>query len=204
MENRLVDMSELPPWQQEQKPNMVCTKLIADLSPKVNYMCHYRTLQFAMELGFVVTKVHAVLAFDQAPIFKPFVDQMAESRKKATSDAERDKYKLCVTSVAGKMLENVRTRTECNITFTDDEIEKSRRWRHVDSQVHFGNECIGLFMTPRQFKIRQSIMIGVAIYELSKLIMLNHFYTALQPQFGVDNVKLMYMDTDSFILNIRV
>ena len=202
MLNRLVDISELPPWQQKQNPNLSCEKLVADLLPKIDYMLDYRMLQFAMELGFVVTEVHAVLAFEQDYVCRSFVEEMAKKRREATTDAERDKYKAYVVSNAGKFLEDVRKRTECTLTFTDDDIEKKRRWRNLDHAVPFSDDCVAMFMTPREPRIRQPIAMGVAIYELSKLIMLNLFYKVLQPLFGVDNIALMYMDTDSLMLKI--
>ena len=40
------------------------------------------------------------------------------------------------------------------------------------------------------------------ILEISKLLMYEFCYDYMKPKYG-DNVKLCYMDTDSFIMNIK-
>ena len=45
--------------------------------------------------------------------------------------------------------------------------------------------------------------LGFAVLELSKLHMYETYYDKLQPYFGAKNIKLHYMDTDSFVLSIN-
>ena len=46
------------------------------------------------------------------------------------------------------------------------------------------------------------IYLGFSVLELSKLLMYETFYDKLQPYFGHENMQLLYMDTDSFVLNV--
>ena len=46
------------------------------------------------------------------------------------------------------------------------------------------------------------IYLGFPVLELSKLLMYETSYDKLQPHFGEKNLKLRFMDTDSFILSV--
>ena len=46
------------------------------------------------------------------------------------------------------------------------------------------------------------IYLGLSILEISKSLMYEFWYDYMKPKYG-DNIKLCYMDTDSFIMNIK-
>ena len=46
------------------------------------------------------------------------------------------------------------------------------------------------------------IYLGSSILEISKILMYEFWYDYMKPKYN-DNVKLCYMDTDSFIVNIK-
>ena len=47
------------------------------------------------------------------------------------------------------------------------------------------------------------IYLGFAVLELSKLHLYETYYDKLQPFFGMENIQLHCMDTDSFILGVN-
>jgi len=49
-------------------------KLIPNLSNKTNYVCHYPNLQFYVNHGLIITKIHRILAYEQGPWLKPWID----------------------------------------------------------------------------------------------------------------------------------
>ena len=51
-------------------------------------------------------------------------------------------------------------------------------------------------------KMNKPIYLGLSILEISKILMYEFWYDYMKPKYG-DNVKLCYMDTDSFIMNIK-
>ena len=57
-------------------------------------------------------------------------------------------------------------------------------------------------MKRKKVKINKPIYLGLSILEISKLLMYEFWYHYVGPKYG-DNVKLCYMDTDSFIMNIK-
>ena len=57
-------------------------------------------------------------------------------------------------------------------------------------------------MRRRKVKVNKPIYLGLSILEISKILMYELWYDYMQPKYG-DNVKLCYMDIDSFIMNIK-
>ena len=50
--------------------------------------------------------------------------------------------------------------------------------------------------------MNKPIYLGLSILEISKIVMYEFWYDYMKPKYG-DNVKLCYMDTDSFIIYIK-
>ena len=57
-------------------------------------------------------------------------------------------------------------------------------------------------MNKAKVKMNKPIYLGLSILEISKLLMYEFWYNYLKPKY-VNNIKLCYMDTDSFIMNIK-
>ena len=51
-------------------------------------------------------------------------------------------------------------------------------------------------------KANKPIYLGLAILSLTKIKMHDYGYDDMEPKYS-DNVKLCYMDTDSFIMNVK-
>ena len=50
--------------------------------------------------------------------------------------------------------------------------------------------------------MNKPIYLGLSILEISKILMYEFWYDYMKPKYN-DNVRLCYMDTDSFITNIK-
>ena len=57
-------------------------------------------------------------------------------------------------------------------------------------------------MNKTKVNMNKPIYLGLSILEISKLLMYEFWYDYMKPKYN-DNVKLCYMDTDSFIVNIK-
>ena len=57
-------------------------------------------------------------------------------------------------------------------------------------------------MNKTRVKMNKPIYLGLSILDISKILMYEFWYDYMKPKYGND-VKLCYMDTDSFIMNIK-
>ena len=57
-------------------------------------------------------------------------------------------------------------------------------------------------MKKTEVKLNKPVYLGLSILEISKTLMYEFSYDYMKPKFS-DNVKLCYMDTDSFITHIK-
>ena len=57
-------------------------------------------------------------------------------------------------------------------------------------------------MKKTKVKMNKPIYLGLSILEISKTLMYEFWYDYFKPKYG-DNVKLCYMDTDSFIMHMK-
>ena len=57
-------------------------------------------------------------------------------------------------------------------------------------------------MKKTKLKMNKPVYLGLVILEISKTLMYEFWYDYMKPKYG-DNVKLCYMDTDSFIMHIK-
>ena len=83
-------------------------KLVPNLRDKKNYVIHFWALDQALRHGLVLEKIHQVIGFSQSDWMKPYIDFNTQLRTLATSDFEKDFFKLMNNSVFGKMVENTR------------------------------------------------------------------------------------------------
>ena len=92
-------------------------KLIPNLYDKTNYVTHYRNLQFYINHGLVLTKIHRILSFTQRPRpwLKPWIDVYTAQRQNAQSEFESDLAKLQANATFGKTMENVRNRVNIRL-----------------------------------------------------------------------------------------
>ena len=57
-------------------------------------------------------------------------------------------------------------------------------------------------MDKTRVKINKPIYLGLSILDISKILMYKFWYDYMEPKYGND-VKLCYMGTDSFVINIK-
>ena len=147
-------------------------------------------------------KVHRIIEFNQEAWLKPYIDMNTELRKMAKNDFEKDFFKLINNAVFGKTMENVRKHRDIKLVTTDKKRSKlvSEPNYHMINSISENLSIIEMKRT--KVKMNKPIYLGLPILEISKLLMYEFWYDYMKPKYG-DNVKLCYMDTDSFIMNIK-
>ena len=125
-----------------------------------------------------------------------------EIRKAAKNDFEKDLFKLMNNSVFGKTMENIRKHRDIKLVTTDKKRSKlvSEPTYHT---INLISEDLSIIeMKKTEVKMNKPIYLGLSILEINKTLMYEFWYDYMKLKYN-DNVKLCYMDTDSFIMNIK-
>ena len=163
---------------------------------------HINALKQALNPGLRLINVHRVIQFNQEAWLEPYIDMNTELRKKAKNDFEKVFFKLMNNSVFGKTMENVRKHRDIKLVTTEKRRLKLVSEPHYHTTKHFSENLIAIEMKKTKVKTNKPIYLGASILDISKTLMYKFWYGYLKPKYN-DNVKLCYMDTDSFIINIK-
>ena len=177
-------------------------KLTPNLFSKKNYVCHIRNLILYKNLGVKITKIRRALKFDESPWLKPYIDLNTDLRTKAKNRSDYDTYKLMNNAVFGKTCENKLNRTDYRLSSSRNEVRKLIARPTFKDVTAYNETLAGIHLDPSSVTLDKPSFVGVAVLDLSKLLMYDFFYNYLKPKYG-DNVKLLMTDTDSFLLEIE-
>ena len=177
-------------------------KLVCNLYNKKKYVVHINSLKQALNHGLKFKKIHRIIEFNQEAWLKPYIDMNTELRKLARNDFEKDLFKLMNNLVSGKTMENIRKHRDINLVTTDKKRSKlvSEPNYHTINLISEDLSIIELKKT--KVKMNKPIYLGLSILEISKILMYEFLYDYMKQKYN-DNVRLCYMDTDSFIMNIK-
>ena len=179
-----------------------CKKLVCNLYNKKKYVVHVNTLKQALNHGLKLKKIHTAIEFNQKAWLKLYIDMNAELRKLARNDFEKDLFKLMNNSVFGKTMENIRKHRDIKLVTTDKKRSKlvSEPNYHTINLISENLSIIEMKRT--KVKMNKPIYLGLSISEISKILMYEFWYDYMKPKYN-DNVRLCYMDTDSFVMHIK-
>ena len=126
----------------------------------------------------------------------------AELRKQAKNYFEKDFLKLMSNAVFGKTMENVRKYRDIKLVT----IDKKRNQLVSEPNYHatkcFPENLLAIEMKKIKVKMNKPVYLGLSVLEISNTLMYEFWYDYIKPKYR-DNAKLCYMDTDSFIINIK-
>ena len=126
-----------------------------------------------------------------------------ELREKAKNGFEKDFFKLMNNAAFGKTMKNVRKYSDIKLVTT----ERRRNYLVSEPNYHttkFFTEYLSLIEIQKtQILMNKPVYLGLSILELSKILIQEVWYDYAKPKFG-EKAKLCYMDTDSFIVHIKI
>ena len=125
-----------------------------------------------------------------------------ELRKLAKNEFEKDFFKLMNNAVFGKTMENIRKHRDIKLVTTDKKRNKLVSEPNCHTINYISEDLSIIEMNRTKVKMNKPIYLGLSILEISKLLMYELWYDYMKPKYG-NEVKLCYMDTDSFIMNIK-
>ena len=178
-------------------------KLVPNLRDKKSYIIHIRALAQALKHGLILDKIHRVIEFDQSAWMKPYIDFSSQLRTKAKNDFEKDFFKLINNSVFGKPMENLRKNRNIKLVMTEEKYLRTVMKPNFKSGVLFGENLMGCEMGKVKVVMKKPVYLGQAILDLSKIVMYEFHYNYMVPKYGLEKLKLRYMDTDSLVYHIK-
>ena len=125
-----------------------------------------------------------------------------ELRKLARNDFEKDLFKLMNNSVFGKTMENIRKHSDIKLVTTNKKRSKLVSEPNYHTINLISEDLSIIEMKKTKVKTNKPISLGLSILEISKILMYEFWYDYMKPKYN-DNVRLCYMDTDSFAMNIK-
>ena len=125
-----------------------------------------------------------------------------ELRKQAKNDFQKDFFKLMNNAVFGKTMENVRKHRDIKLVTTDKRRNQLVSEPNYHTTKSFSENLLAIEMKKTKVKMNKPVYLALSILEISKTLMYKFWYDYIKPKYG-DNVKSSYMDTDSFIMDIK-
>ena len=125
-----------------------------------------------------------------------------ELRKEAKNGFEKDFFNLMNNSVFRKTMEHVRRYRDIKLVATDKRRNQLVSERNYHATKWFSENLLATEMKKIKVKMNKSVYLYLSMLEISKTLKYEFWYDYIKPQYQ-DNAKLCYMDTESFIINIK-
>ena len=103
-------------------------------------------------------------------------------------------------AVFGKTVENVRKHRDIKLVTTDKRRNQLVSEPNYHTTKWFSENLLAVEMKKTKVKMNRPVYL-VYLLQVSKTQMYEFWYDYMKPKYS-DNVKLCYMDTDSFIMHI--
>ena len=179
-------------------------KLVATHLPVEKASHHIKWLDFLIEQGLVIDKVHRVWSFTQKPFLQSYVSKNMKKRANIDNEFFKAILKLASNAPYGKFLEQKRKRNvKSTFVRSVKELRKHARCAFFKGRRRLGkNKCI-VERYAKKILLDVPIYVGNTILQLAKHQYWSFYYNVLKPAFGND-VSLLYGDTDSMMLEFQI
>ena len=105
-------------------------------------------------------------------------------------------------SVFGKTMENTRNRVDIKLCSNEIKVEKLTAKPNFESRTIFAETLAAIHIKKTKIVFNKLIYIGMSILDISKICMYDFYYNVMNNKYN-DKLKLLCMDTDSLIVEIK-
>ena len=157
-------------------------------------------MQWYLTNGLKLTAVYRTIDYQPRQIFSWFVKEVADNRRKG--DADKDKallaevFKLLGNSAYGKFIEAVERQNKTLYTRDEEEVDKHLRSAWFKDLEEIG-DAYKIELRKSKLTIDRPFQVGIVVYQLAKLRMLQFYYEFLDHYLDRRDFELIQMDTDS-------
>ena len=154
---------------------------IGALSAKT-FLDYAPLLEWYLDHGAVLTKVHRTINYVEGKPFVWFVDEVTAARRMRDADKSKallpDIFKLLGNSAPGKMIENLERQTRVIYTKVDEVINKSIKSAFF-SDIERVGEAHEIKSRKTGIVVTRLFQVGILVYQLVKKRMLEFYYDSL-------------------------
>ena len=104
-------------------------------------------------------------------------------------------------AVYGKTMEDVRKHTEFDLISTPERFQKCVNSPTYKARHIINENLVGVEKEKAVVELNKPIYMGLSILDYSKVHMYSFYYDVLKPKYQ-DDIKLVYTDTDSFVIQV--
>ena len=174
-------------------------KLLGVLKAKKVLLCA-PLLKWYHEHGLEITAVQRTIDYYPQKTFSWFVNEVANMRRKGDVEADKallaEVFKLLGNSAYGKFIEAVERQTRVMYTKDEDEVDKDLRSAYFEDLEEIG-DAYKIESRKKDVKINRPFQVGMVVYQLAKLRILQFYYDFLGKYIDRRDYELIQMDTDS-------
>ena len=174
-------------------------KLLGVLKAK-KVLLYTPLLKWYHEHGLKITSLHRTISYIPQKIFTWFVKEVANMHRKGDAEAEKallaEIHKLIGNAIYGKFIEAVERQTKVLYTADEDEVDKHLRSAYFEDLEEIG-DAYKIESPKNKVTINRPFQVGIVVYQLAKLRMLQFYYDFLDKYIDRRDYELIQMDTDS-------
>ena len=100
-------------------------------------------------------------------------------------------------------MENIRKHRNIKLVTTEEKYLCTVMKPNFKSGILFGKNLMGCEIGKIKVVMNKPVYLGQAILDLSKIVMYEFHYDYMVPKYGLEKLKLCYMDTDSLVYDIK-
>ena len=179
-----------------------CKKLVCSLLNKNQSVIHIKSLKQALNHGLKLKKIHRFIEFNQEAWLEPYIETNTELKKLADNPFDKDFFKLMNNAGFGKTTENIRKHRNIKLVAMDKKRNKLVSEPNYHAMNYISKDLSIIEMKKTKIKMNKPIYLGLSILDIGKILMYEFWYDYMKPKYDND-VKLCYMETDSFVMNIK-
>ena len=151
--------------------NSAYTKLVPNLLNKREYVLHYRLYKYYLEHGLVGSKIHKVIKFRQSPWLKKYIELNQAKRAEASTEFDKEFYKLMNNAVFGKTCEKQKKPTNIRLVQSIQKLAlAANNPAFMDARI-FREDLAAVELQKKHMRINRPTYAGFAILDLAKLLM---------------------------------
>ena len=98
-------------------------------------------------------------------------------------------------------MENIRNHVAIKLCSNERKLEKLIAKPNFESETIFSKNVVAVHMKKNKIVFNKSIYIGMSVLEISKNCVYYVYYNIIKNKFN-EKLKLLYMDTDTLIMEI--